>query len=221
MISDGGGGAVRSVIPTEPHLRIADADDAAGGMAAYPAHNGLAGPSQVGSVRVGDDWKYTKSSQASDGPTAAQARLAELNTRLSPDSVADAEDAEGARWANDDPDNFLAASDARAAGESSAPARAISDDPDGSLAANANADVTGGTAGETAFIDDSEGYLTSVGYDSNVSAARAVTDAHDRGDISTSAVTDSHDRGDVTRIADDDDAAGTTAASPDGPNIDE
>src|SRR5207249_387743 len=38
------------------------ADKSAGGnMANYPAHDGLAGPSEVSSVRAGDDWKFADS----------------------------------------------------------------------------------------------------------------------------------------------------------------
>jgi hypothetical protein len=209
MISDGGT-SVGTVIPVDPHLRNADADGAAstrsahvgddwkftdrvaeegsvapiegspeataaelkatgGGMANYPAHDGLAGPSGVAAATTSD----------------SAARLARLDDRL----VSEGSPAVDAS-AGSDSAARLARLDDRLASEGS-PA----------------IDASGGSAGETAFIDDSEGYLTSVGYDPNVSTS-AVTDAHDRGgdDI-------------VTRIADDNDAGGTSAASEDGPNI--
>jgi hypothetical protein len=219
MISDGGT-SMRGIIPADPHLRNADADGAAsaasarvgddwkftdraagsvapiegspeataaelkantGGMANYPAHDGLAGPSGVASATASD----------------SAARLARLDDRL----VSEGSPAVDASAGSDNAAR-LARLDDRLASEGS-PA----------------IDASGGSAGETAFIDDSEGYLTSVGYDPNVSTS-AVTDAHDRGEGAiSSAVTDAHDRGDVTRIADGDDAGGTSAASEDGPNI--
>src|SRR5213594_2336201 len=36
-----------------------------GGMANYPAHDGLAGPSGISSVRIGDDWKFASATQGS------------------------------------------------------------------------------------------------------------------------------------------------------------
>jgi hypothetical protein len=265
LISDGS--SARTIIPTEPHLRNADADGAAGtrsaisddpdGFLAAADARGDEGGASGGVSRINDD---------PDGfLAAADARAASEATAVR-------------SGVHDDPDNFLAAADARgasegtaarAASEGTAPRSVISDDPDGFLAANARADVSGSAAG-TSAIEDSEGYLTSIGYDASARSA-AVTDAHDRGQggsvaavtdthdrgggnvvsdsvaatsggetaflddsesylsplgsdpgDSTSAVTDAHDRGDgiVTRIADDDDASGTSAGTEQGPNID-
>jgi len=152
-----GGEASRSVINDDPDgFLAANADASGGGMANYPAHGGLAGPSSVGSARAGDDWKFAKSADASGGEASRSV-------------------------INDDPDGFLAANANADTGGSAARGSAINDDPDGFLAANANADLSGGTStGGTAFVDESEAYLTKVGYDASA-ATSAVTDAHDRG----------------------------------------
>jgi len=216
MISDGGT-SVGTVIPIDPHLRNADADGAA----------------SVRSARIGDDWKFTDRAAGSVAPTegSPEATAAELRATdagmanypahdglAGPSGVAAADASDNAaRLARLD-ETFSGGSpavDASVAGSDAATRLARLDErlvSEGSPAI----DATGASAGETAFIDDSEGYLTSVGYDPNVSTS-AVTDAHDRGDAaaSTSAVTDAHDRGDVTRIADDD-ATDGTAASDDG-----
>ncbi len=148
--------ADRQAAPDGASVRAGDdwkfADkNAGGGMANYPAHDGLAGPSGASSVRAGDDW-------------ARSARVDDASTGTSG----------GANVIHDDPNGFLAAN--ADAGGSVVRANVINDDPNGFLAANANADVTGGAAAPTdAFVDDSESYLTKVGYDS--SAATAGTDA--------------------------------------------
>lgn len=200
LISDGAS-ARAGIIPTEPHIRTADADGA-----------------------------VTSASRAiSDDPDGF---LAASDARASGGD-------DGAKWASNDPDNFLESSGYRAAGETATRASAINDDPDGFLAANAKwasapidgspeatiaaraADQSGATARAAAInddpdgflaanaakadvsgsagtpVEDSEGYLTSVGYDAGVSSSRAVTDAHERGEGAVSAaVTDAHDRGD-------------------------
>ena len=179
-----------SVAPVEGSPEASAADIArGGGMAAYPAHDGLAGPSGAQSVRAGDDW--ARSSHAA----ADSARIG--NARLDDSSGASG----GATSINDDPDGFLAANkDADFSG--STVRSAVNDDPDGFLAANKDADFSGSNGflaantdldkdanlssassgasrGDgTAFIDESEAYLTKVGYDP--SAAHVVTDAHDR-----------------------------------------
>ncbi len=134
------------------------------GMANYPAHDGLAGPSGVQSVRAGDDWARSGGQVAADGSVAP--------VEGSPEATA-ADIASGsgtsASVIHDDPDGFLAAN-ANAGGDV-VRANVINDDPDGFLAANANADATGGSAATTdAFIDESESYLTKVGYDSSQAA---------------------------------------------------
>ena len=186
-----------AVAPVEGSPEASAADIASGGgMASYPAHGGLAGPSQVASARAGDDWARAGTTRLDDASGSSR----------------------GASVVNDDPDGFLAAN--KNADFSGGTTRAINDDADGFLAANANADLSGGTSrGDgTAFVDESEAYLTKVGYDANA-ATSAVTDAHDRGSLGSSAVTDAHDRGDVTRIDDDADGSGTSAASEGGPNL--
>jgi len=135
----------------------------AGNMANYAAHDGLAGPSGVTSVRAGDDWARSSAGIADSG---------RIGTARLDDATGGASG--GATAIHDDPDGFLAAN--ADAGGAVTRANIIHDDPNGFLAANANADVAGGTAAAPdAFIDESESYLTKVGYDS--SAASAGTDA--------------------------------------------
>jgi len=179
-----------SVAPVEGSPEASAADIArGGGMAAYPAHDGLAGPSGAQSVRAGDDW--ARSSQAAaDSARIGNARLDDSSGGASGGATAINDDPDGFLAANknadfnatrsavnDDPDGFLAAN--KNADLSGTTRSAVNDDPDGFLAANKNADLSGTSkGGETAFIDESESYLTKVGYDP--SAAHVVTDAHDR-----------------------------------------
>jgi hypothetical protein len=186
---DDGAAGARTIIPTEPHGSLAA--DLDGGAAAMAGAN-ADDSSEAYLSKVGYDSSAAQNADASGGASARASAI------------------------NDDPDGFLTANKNA---DFSGSARAINDDPDGFLAANKNADFSGGTAGDgTAFLDESEAYLTRVGYDANA-ATSAVTDAHDRGDGGVSAVTDAHDRGDVTRVADDADSAGSSAASEGGPNI--
>jgi len=239
LIDDGASG-IRTIIPTEPGGNLtADIDGAAGmsnasvddsseayltkvgyddraaanadasgdsvrasainddpdGFLAANANADLSGNAQ--SVRTGDDWKFA-------GGAAAPAARAGDDWARAGSAQADTS-ASSARSINDDPDGFLAAN-ANADLSGGSVGRSINDDPDGFLAANANADLSGGATGDgTAFIDNSEAYLTKVGYDSNA-ADSVVTDAHDRGGDDT-----------VTRIADDGDTGGASAASEDAP----
>ena len=184
-----------SVAPVEgsPEASAADIAASGGGMASYPAHGGLAGPSQVSTARAGDDWARASAS-ADDSGRVGSARLDDASGSSSGSSVI-----------NDDPDGFLAAN--KNADFSGGTTRAINDDADGFLAANKDATFSGASAGDgTAFLDDSEAYLTKVGYDAS-QATPEVTDAHDRGGENI-----------VTRI-DDSDASGGTSASEDGPNL--
>src|SRR5439155_3605703 len=140
-------------------------DKSAGGnMANYPAHDGLAGPSGISSVRAGADLTF-------HGSAAAQGGVAPVEG--SPEATASEIASGGAARANiihDDPNGFLAAN--ANAGDAVTRANVIHDDPNGFLAANANADVTGGSAASAdAFIDESESYLTKVGYDTSAAAA--------------------------------------------------
>ena len=185
-----------SAAPVEGSPEAAAADIAASGAgtSSYPAHGGLAGPSQVSTARAGDDWARAGSASADDSGRVGSARLDDASGSSG-----------GARSINDDPDGFLAAN--KDADFSGGTTRSINDDADGFLAANKNADFSGGTAGDgTAFLDESEAYLSKVGYDAS-QATPEVTDAHDRGGENM-----------VTRI-DDSDASGGTSASEDGSNL--
>jgi hypothetical protein len=190
------------------------------GMAAYPAHNGLAGPSGAQSARAGDDWKFADrtAAQANAAPVegspeadAASQAAASGGARIGTARLDDASgSSSGARAINDDPDGFLAANAKADLSGSVTRANVVNDDPDGFLAANANADLSGGvTRGDgTAFVDESEAYLTKVGYDASA-ADSAVTDAHDRswsGDQNA----------DPASVADDD---SSSASSEHGPTI--
>jgi hypothetical protein len=159
-----------SVAPVEgsPEASAYDAaNTSGGGMAAYPAHDGLAGPSGAQSVRAGDDWARTAAS-ADEAGRAGAARLDDSGGASGGRSVI-----------NDDPDGFLAAN-ARSGGDV-VRANTINDDPDGFLAANAKADGGIASRGDgTAYVDESEAYLTKVGYDPNVTT-NAALDAHERG----------------------------------------
>jgi hypothetical protein len=163
-----------SVAPVEGSPEASAADIArGGGMASYPSHDGLAGPSAAQSVRAGDDW--SRAGNMDDPGRIGNARLADEPIGA----------AGGASAIHDDPDGFLAANaNTKFADDTGSVVRAnvIHDDPDGFLAANANADLSGATSrGDgTAFIDESEAYLSKVGYDPSVTKAE-VTDAHDRG----------------------------------------
>ena len=153
------------VAPVEgsPEATAADISKGAG-MAAYPAHGGLAGPSQVTSARAGDDWARS-SAAAGDSGRAGTARLDDASGSADKASVI-----------HDDPNGFLAAN--ADAGGSVTRANVIHDDPNGFLAANADAAGTG-DAPTTAFIDESESYLTKVGYDATAAASGGSTVIHD------------------------------------------
>jgi|GEM_PF-2192056 len=181
-----------SVAPVEGSPEASAADIArGGGMAAYPAHDGLAGPSGAQSVRAGDDWARS-SHAAADSARIGTARLDDSSAAsggarsinddpdgfLAANKNADLSGSTVRSAVNDDPDGFLAAN--KNADLSAQTVRSsVNDDPDGFLAANKNADLGSTSKGDgTAFIDESESYLTKVGYDP--SAAHVVTDAHDR-----------------------------------------
>ena len=174
------------VAPVDGSPEASAADISKGsGMANYPAHDGLAGPSQVTSARAGDDWARSSAADADSGRIGS-ARLDDASGAAS-----------GANVIHDDPNGFLAANaDADTAGS----VRAINDDPDGFLAANADATDTASRGDGTAFIDESEAYLTKVGYDSSMTQTE-VTDAHDRtysGDDIAGPSTDSTSAGEGT-----------------------
>jgi hypothetical protein len=199
-IDDGASGVGRTIVPHDPESALnADLDGSAAASRSalnddpdgFLAANARASGG-TGSVRTGDDWKYADRS-------TGQGNAAAIEGSPEADAAAQAESG-GARIGSARLDDASGASGG---------ARSVNDDPDGFLAANKNADFSGGTAaGDTAFVDDSEGYLTKVGYDANA-ATSAVSDAHDRGGENI-----------VTRIADDNDASGGTAASDEhGPNI--
>jgi hypothetical protein len=156
-----------ATVRTGDDWKFAD-KNAGGGMANYPAHDGLAGPSGVSSVRAGDDWARSSAGIADSG---------RIGTARLDDATGGASG--GANVIHDDPNGFLAAN--ADAGGSVVRANVINDDPNGFLAANANADVTSGSAAPTdAFVDDSESYLTKVGYDASAASASAdATVIHD------------------------------------------
>jgi hypothetical protein len=177
------------VAPVEGSPEASAADISKGaGMANYPAHDGLAGPSQVTSARAGDDWART-SAAAGDSGRIGTARLDDASGAADRANVihddpngflAANADAGGsvtrANVIHDDPNGFLAAN--ADAGDSVTRANVIHDDPNGFLAANADAAGTG-EAPTTAFIDESESYLTKVGYDATDAASGGSTVIHD------------------------------------------
>jgi hypothetical protein len=132
----------------------------ADGMANYPAHDGLAGPSAAGSVRAGDDWAR---SSAGIGDSA---RIG--NARLDDASAA----SQGSRLEKLDSMFTGGNADASAAGSEGASRLAKLDETltGGSAAADAS-----GSTPTSAFIDDSESYLTKVGYDSSASSTPDTT----------------------------------------------
>lgn len=75
-----------SAAPIEgsPEAAAAELQPNTGGMANYPAHDGLAGPSGVASAaRTGDDWKFgTTEGSASSTASDNAARLARLDEKL-------------------------------------------------------------------------------------------------------------------------------------------
>ena len=213
-----------SVAPVEGSPEASAADIArGGGMAAYPAHDGLAGPSGAQSVRAGDDWARS-SHAAADSARIGTARLDDSSGAsggarsinddpdgfLAANKNADLSGSTVRSAVNDDPDGFLAAN--KNADLSAQTVRsAVNDDPDGFLAANKNADLSTTSRGDgTAFIDESEAYLTKVGYDP--SAAHVVTDAHDR-------IFSGDDIAGPSSIPSDADSGSTDAATEGGPNI--
>ena len=213
------------------------------GMAAYPAHDGLAGPSAAQSVRAGDDWARN-SAAAADSGRIGTARLDDASAGASGGATAIHDDPNGFLAANatdtsgaaaranvihDDPNGFLAAN--ADAGGSVVRANVINDDPNGFLAANADA---GGAAARANVIhDDPNGFLAA-----NADAAATGGSAGDGTafldeseayltkvgyDASAASGTDAtviHDdpNGFLTANADDAPDGGNTA-SEDGPNI--
>ena len=113
----------------------------AGGMASYPAHDGLAGPSGISSVRLGDDWKFSGSAAAQDGVAPVEG-----SPEATASEIASGGAVTGANIIHDDPNGFLAAN------------------------ANADV-TGGSAATADAFVDDSESYLTKVGYDTAATAS--------------------------------------------------
>lgn len=223
LIDDASGAGSRTVIPTDPTRAggSADATGGAGGTNTVRAGDdykfaGRQSPEGTGAGRTGDDWKFADRSagQANAAPVEgspeadAAAQAASGGARFGTARLDDASgSSSGASAINDDPDGFLAANANADMSGSVTRANAIHDDPDGFLAANANADLSTGTnAAGTAFVDDSEGYLTKVGYDAS-RAGSAVTDAHDRGDVTAD-----------TNL-DDDGGAGGNAGSDHGPHL--
>ncbi|HEV8669372.1 MAG TPA: Os1348 family NHLP clan protein [Candidatus Limnocylindria bacterium] len=202
-----------SAAPVDGSPEATAAENASGGgMAAYPEHYGLAGPSGVASVRAGDDWARTSSSD--EAGRAGSARLddsagADQGSRLAKldESFSGGNPTIDASTAGADPGARLAKLDEMFSGGNPTIDASTAADPGARLAkldetfsgGNAAADTSGGSTPTTAYVDESEAYLTKVGYDSTAE----VTDAHDRGTWSG------------------DDIAGPTAADTDtDPNAD-
>jgi hypothetical protein len=203
-----------SVAPVEGSPEATAADIASGGgMANYPAHDGLAGPSGAVSARAGDDWARTSSSSDEAG-RAGSARLddaaaADQGSRLAKldETFSGGNPTIDASTAGADPGARLAKLDEMFSGGNPTIDASTAADPGARLAkldetfsgGNAAADTSGGSTPTNAFVDESEAYLTKVGYDTTAE----VTDAHDRGTWSG------------------DDIAGPTAADTDtDPNAD-
>ncbi|MDP9251647.1 MAG: Os1348 family NHLP clan protein [Chloroflexota bacterium] len=185
-----------SVAPVEGSPEATAAENASSrGMAAYPAHDGLAGPSGAQSVRAGDDWARS-SAAAADSGRIGTARLDDASGGASG----------GATVIHDDPNGFLAAN--ADAGDAYDRANVIGVDPNGSLAANADAAAGTSRGDGTAFLDESESYLTKVGYDASAAASTPNADATWSGD----------DIAGPSSIADDTGDGGHTATEG-GPNI--
>jgi hypothetical protein len=136
----------------------ADAAQQGTGMAAYPAHDGLAGPSAAQSVRAGDDWARN-SAAAADSGRIGTARLDDASAGASG----------GATAIHDDPNGFLAANATDTSG-AAARANVIHDDPNGFLAANA--DAGGSVVRANVIHDDPNGFLA-ANADAGGAAARA------------------------------------------------
>jgi len=136
----------------------ADAAQQGTGMAAYPAHDGLAGPSAAQSARAGDDWARNSAGTADSGRIGT-ARLDDASAGASG----------GATAIHDDPNGFLAANATDTSG-AAARANVIHDDPNGFLAANA--DAGGSVVRANVIHDDPNGFLA-ANADAGGAAARA------------------------------------------------
>src|SRR5206468_13095406 len=140
MFSDRVSAQSGSVAPVEgsPEATALENKAAGGGMANYPAHDGLAGPSDTSSVRAGDDWARS-SVDIADAGRIGTARLDDATGGASG----------GANVIHDDPNGFLAAN-ADATGGSAATPDAFIDQSetyltrgfDTSQAATPDADTT-------------------------------------------------------------------------------
>ncbi len=174
-----------SVAPVEGSPEATAAENASGGgMANYPAHDGLAGPSGAVSARAGDDWARSSAGVADSGRIGSS-RLDDATGGASG----------GAAAINDDPDGFLAANANADTSGSAVRPTAIHDDPDGFLAANA--DAGGAVTRANVIHDDPDGFLAA-----NADAGGAVTRA--------SAI---HDDPDGFLAANADATGGSTAAA--------
>ena len=140
MFSDRVSAQSGSVAPVEgsPEATALENKSAGGSMANYPAHDGLAGPSGISSVRAGDDWARS-SVDIADAGRIGTARLDDATGGASG----------GANVIHDDPNGFLAAN-ADATGGSAATPDAFIDQSetyltrgfDTSQAATPDADTT-------------------------------------------------------------------------------
>ena len=164
--------------PVEGSPEATAAENASGGgMANYPAHDGLAGPSGANTVRVGDDWKFASKDAGGGmanypahdglaGPSGASTVRAGDDWARTSAGVADTGRIGSARL--DD-----------ATGDTSGGASAINDDPDGFLAANANADTSGAAARANVIHDDPNGFLAANADVDTAGSVRAINDDPD------------------------------------------
>jgi hypothetical protein len=170
----------------------ADAAQPGSGMAAYPAHDGLAGPSAASSVRAGDDWARR------DTGIGESARI----------GTARLDDASAGTSRLEKLDQSFSGGNAEATAAGTDGAARLAKLDESFSGGNAAVDVPISSAGDgTAFLDDSEAYLTKIGYDSSM-ASSPNADATWSGD----------DIAGPSSIADDTVDGGSTSTD-DGPNI--
>ena len=159
-----------AVAPVEGSPEASAADMSKGaGMAAYPAHDGLAGPSQVTSARAGDDWART-SAAAGDTGRIGSARLDDASGT-----------ADRANVIHDDPNGFLAAN-ADAAGTGDAPTTAFIDESESYLTKVGYDATAAASGGSTVIHDDPDGFLA-ANADAGADNASPTTDSQGGPDI--------------------------------------
>ena len=135
-----------------------------GGMASYPAHDGLAGPSQVTSARAGDDWARSSAADADSGRIGS-ARLDDASGAASRPNVI-----------HDDPDGFLAAQ-ADTTGGADAPTTAFVDESESYLTkVGYDATAASASGGARVIHDDPDGFLAAQTDSGGVDGPHEATD---------------------------------------------